>query len=232
MAERPYTLLSCSMSMDGYLDGATAARLSLSNAADFDRVDAVRACCDAILVGAATVRHDNPRLLIRSPRRRAERVARGLPSTPMKVTVTGSGKLDACAQFFVTGDVDKVVYCTSETLAETRGRLGSVATVLDGGQPAHMQRISEDLASRGVRRLMVEGGGIVHTQFLTSDLADELQLVVAPFFVGDSRASRFVSDGRFPWNPSHRATLVDVRQIGDVALLRYALSSRFGSEGT
>ena len=45
---------------------------------------------------------------------------------------------------------------------------------------------------------MVEGGGIVHTQFLADDLVDELQLVVAPFFVGDSSAPRFVSDGALP----------------------------------
>ena len=64
-----------------------------------------------------------------------------------------------------------------------------------------VRRLSEDLHARGVRRLMVEGGGTVHTQFLTADLADELQLVVAPFFVGDSRASRFVGDGRFPFHP-------------------------------
>jgi 5-amino-6-(5-phosphoribosylamino)uracil reductase len=93
-----------------------------------------------------------------------------------------------------------------------------------------MRTISEDLSTRGVRRLMVEGGGTVHTQFLTDDLADELQLVVAPFFVGDSRAPRFVRDGRFPWNPDRRATLAEVRQLGDVVLLRYALSSRFRSD--
>ena len=49
---------------------------------------------------------------------------------------------------------------------------------------------------------------------------------MAPFFVGDSRAPRFVEDGRFPWNPDRRATLADVRRIGDVVLLRYALSDR------
>jgi 5-amino-6-(5-phosphoribosylamino)uracil reductase len=70
----------------------------------------------------------------------------------------------------------------------------------------------------------------VHTQFLTENLADELQLVVAPFFVGDSRAPRFVSDGRFPWNPGRRATLAAVHQIGDVVLLRYALSPRFRTD--
>jgi 5-amino-6-(5-phosphoribosylamino)uracil reductase len=93
-----------------------------------------------------------------------------------------------------------------------------------------MERLSEDLHARGVRRLMVEGGGTVLTQFLTSDLADELHLVVAPLFVGDSRATRFVDDGRFPWNPDRRATLADVRRIGDVVLLRYALSPRFSMD--
>ena len=66
MGERPYILLSCGMSIDGYLDNATERRLLLSNAADFDRVDAVRAESDAILVGARTIRRDNPRLLVRS----------------------------------------------------------------------------------------------------------------------------------------------------------------------
>jgi 5-amino-6-(5-phosphoribosylamino)uracil reductase len=94
-----------------------------------------------------------------------------------------------------------------------------------------MKWVSEDLYARGVQRLMVEGGGTVHTQFLTGELADELDLVVAPFFVGDSRASRFVGDGRFPWNARRRASLAEVRQIGDVVLLRYALSPRFCLDG-
>ncbi|MDQ1619409.1 MAG: hypothetical protein QOE19_1978 [Actinomycetota bacterium] len=227
MAERPYTLLSCGTSIDGYLGGATEQRLALSNEADFDRVDAVRAGCDAIMVGAATVRQDNPRLLVRSAARRDERVVQGLGPSPIKVTVTRGAQLDACANFFTVGDVEKLVYCASAAVAEARSRLGPVATVIDGGWPVDMRQVSEDLGARGVRRMMVEGGGTVHTQFLTGDLADELQLVVAPFFIGDSRARRFVSDGQFPWNPQRRATLAEVRQIGDVVLLRYALSSRF-----
>jgi 5-amino-6-(5-phosphoribosylamino)uracil reductase len=230
MPERPYTLLSCGMSIDGYLDAATPRRLELSNDADFDRVDAVRAWSDAILVGAATVRNDNPRLLVRSKSRRHERLCRGLPPSPIKVTVTERLELDPQADFFTTGESEKLVYCASPRVPDARSRLGTVATVVDAGQPVQMRRISEDLGQRGVERLMVEGGGKVHTQFLTDNLADELQLVVAPFFVGDSRAPRFVSDGRFPWNPGRRATLAEVRQIGDVVLLRYALSSRFRTE--
>jgi 5-amino-6-(5-phosphoribosylamino)uracil reductase len=226
MADRPYTLLSCSVSLDGYLDSASGRRLILSNAADLDRVDAVRAGCDAILVGAATVRNDNPRLLIRSQARIDNRVALGLAPSPIKVTVTERAKLDPNADFFGTGDSEKLVYCPSGTVPEAREALGHVATVVDGGASVGMRRVSEHLHSRGVRRLMVEGGGTVLTQFLTEGLADELNLVVAPIFVGDSRARRLVDDGQFPWNPDRRADLIEVRRIGDVVLLRYALSSR------
>jgi 5-amino-6-(5-phosphoribosylamino)uracil reductase len=218
------------MSIDGYLDSAAPRRLEMSNDADFDRVDGVRASCDAILVGAATVRNDDPRLLVRSQSRRDERMGRGLPPSPIKVTLTERVELDPGAAFFTTGQTEKLVYCASSRVREARSRLGSVATVIDGGQPVEMRTISDDLGARGVQRLMVEGGGRVHTQFLTDNLADELQLVVAPFFVGDSRAPRFVSDGRFPWNPGRRATLAEVRQIGDVVLLRYALSPRFQAD--
>jgi 5-amino-6-(5-phosphoribosylamino)uracil reductase len=224
--EPPYTLLSCSMSIDGYLDDATEQRLLLSNGADFDRIDAVRAQCDAILVGAQTVRRDNPRLLVRSRARRGARAADGRPACPMKVTVTGQGDLDPSAQFFVAGDAEKIVYCASPAVAKARERLGRVATVVDAGAPVDLHRLVVDLRARGVDRLMVEGGGTMHTQFLTAGLADELQLVIAPLFVGDSRAPRFVHDGGFPWGPDRRAVLAEVRQMGDVVLMRYALSDR------
>ncbi|SBT43522.1 RibD family protein [Micromonospora narathiwatensis] len=226
MTARPYVLLSCAMSIDGYIDDATTDRLLLSNDSDLDRIDAVRAACDAILVGAATVRRDDPRLLVRSDTRRADRVARGLPPSPVKVTVTGSGDLDPTARFFALGDGVKLVYCPTGAAEKTREQVGQVATVVDVGEPVTPQAILTDLAVRGVRRLMVEGGGSVHGQFLTAGVADELHLVVAPFFVGDRRAPRFVGDGRFPWRPGRRARVVEVRQIDDVVLTRYALSDR------
>jgi 5-amino-6-(5-phosphoribosylamino)uracil reductase len=228
--DRPYTLLSCGVSLDGYVDSPTTRRLALSNAADFQRVDAVRAGSDAIMVGANTVRNDNPRLLVRSTDNRDRRVAHGLSPSPVKVTVTASGRLDPCGQFFAVGPADKLVYCPRDILASVRSRLGRFATVIGLAPPLTMRDISEDLQARGVNRLMVEGGGRLHTQFLTGDLADELQLVIAPVFVGNSSASRFALDGHYPWNPDRRAQLTDVRRLGDVVLLTYALSSRYETE--
>jgi 5-amino-6-(5-phosphoribosylamino)uracil reductase len=214
------------MSIDGYIDDASSARLLLSNDADFDRVDAARAESDAILVGANTIRRDDPRLMVRAQARRDARVARGLPPTPMKVTLTEHGDMDPSAQFFATGDVEKIVYSAAASVDKARDSLGQVASVVDAGDPLDLSWVLADLAARSVARLMVEGGGSVHTRFLTAGLADELRLVVAPFFVGDSNAPRFVEDGAFPWNSGHRARLAETYQIDDVVLLRYALSDR------
>lgn len=224
---RPYITLSCAMSIDGYLDSESPRRLAMSNAADFDRVDQLRAESDAVMVGASTVRRDDPRLLVRSEERRMLRLAAGHPSSPVKVTVTCSGDLPPTSAFFQAGDGDKLVYCPNPVEPRIRGELGDRATVIALGEQVTMPAVADDLGGRGVRRLLIEGGGHVHTQFLVDDLVDDLQLVIAPFFVGESRAPRFVGAGRFPWTAARRAELADTRRIGDVVLLRYALSERF-----
>ena len=221
MAERPYTVVSAAVSLDGYLDDATDERLVLSTSADLDRVDAVRAESDAILVGATTVRRDDPRLLVRDPARREARLAQGRCPTPMKVTVTRSGALSASAAFFADDGAAKVVYAATPAVDALRDSLP--AEIVDAGVDPCPEPVVADLAARGVRRLLVEGGSEVLTQFLAAGLVDELHLVVAPFLVGDSRGTRFLGDGAFPWCPSNRARLLEVRQIDDLVLLRYAL---------
>lgn len=223
MTNRPYVLLSVAMSIDGYIDDTTPERLLLSNAEDFDRVDQVRADSDAILIGANTIRRDNPRLLVNSESRRADRVARGLPPYPLKATITATG-LDASYKFFHTGG-DKVVYCASPAVDKTREDLGDLAIVVDAGDPVSLTAVLDDLGQRGIRRLMVEGGSTIHTQFLTEGLANEIHLAVAPFFVGDAEAPRFVNPGSFPQNSAHRMTVEEVRQIDDIVLMRYLTQS-------
>jgi 5-amino-6-(5-phosphoribosylamino)uracil reductase len=218
---RPYVLLSVAMSVDGYIDDTREARLILSNEEDFDRVDAVRASVGAILVGANTIRRDNPRLLIRSAARQQERIRRGLAAHPMKVTLTDRGNLDVKARFFSAGDNEKLVYTRDRLVASVREVVGEAGTVVGAGDPIDLGAVLDDLGERKVERLMVEGGGTVHTQFLASGLVDEMHLVIAPFFVGDARAARFVHPGQFPQDPQHPMTLVETRQIGNVALLRY-----------
>jgi riboflavin-specific deaminase-like protein len=225
---RPYVLLSCATSADGYLDDASPRRLILSGPADLDRVDEVRAGCDAIMVGAQTVRQDNPRLLIRDPRRRARRSARGLPAHPARVTLTATGELDPGANFFAPGAL-RLVYCATPALARARlGDLGKAAVLIDAGDPLSLGFILEDLAERSVLRLLIEGGARVLGDVLAGDLADELHLAIAPFFVADPMAPRLNLPPTDPApaspnGPSNPMTLAEARRVEEIVLLRYLL---------
>lgn len=229
--DRPYVLLSVATSIDGYIDDASGTRLVLSNEADLDRVDEVRAGCDAILVGAGTIRRDNPRLLVRSAQRRAARLARGLPASPARVTLTGTGDLDPAARFFAADPAGgsgarPVIYVAGPVAGRTVARLGSAATVVPAGSPVDLAAVLADLAARGVGRLIVEGGARVHAEFIEAGLADELQLVMAPLLIGDMAAPRFGPGAAVRQFPPGWIRLAEVRQIGEVVLLRYLLSAR------
>ncbi|QBS42262.1 dihydrofolate reductase family protein [Nocardia sp. CS682] len=217
---RPYVLLSVAVSVDGYIDDASPERLRLSDPADFDRVDQVRADSDAILIGAETLRRDNPRLLVDSAERRTARVEAGKPEYPLKITVTASGDLDPDLRFWQHGG-DKLVYTTEAGATRLADRLSDLAEIVSLGAELDFGALLDDLGRRGIARLMVEGGTRIHTTFLADDLADELHLAVAPLLVGDPEAPRFLDAASYPGAPHRRMRLIDIALFGDVAVLRY-----------
>ncbi|MGX1804792.1 RibD family protein [Nocardia sp. NPDC055321] len=217
---RPYVLLSVAVSVDGYIDDASPDRLLLSNAADFDRVDELRAESDAILIGAGTLRGDDPRLLVTSADRRSRRLAAGKPEYPLRVVVSASGAVSPSARLWHTGG-DRVLYTTDSGRIALGGRLDARADVVSLGHAIDFAALLDDLGRRGVGRLMVEGGGSIHTAFLSAGLADELSMAVAPLVVGDPAAPRFLGPAEFPGGPAYRMRLAEVGRVGDVAVLRY-----------
>jgi 5-amino-6-(5-phosphoribosylamino)uracil reductase len=224
--DRPYTLLSCAVSIDGYLDDASPARLILSGADDLDEVDALRAAADAILVGAGTVRADDPRLLVRDPARIAAREAAGKPPHPLRVTLTATGDLDPAARFF-TGPGTALVYCASPALRAAERIQFARAVVIDAGPRLSLAAVLQDLLTeRTVATLLIEGGARVLRDALAGDLADELRLAIAPFFVADPSAPRFALPARYPHTAANPMTLLSLRQVGEVAVHHYRLTNR------
>ncbi|MFE9700544.1 MULTISPECIES: RibD family protein [unclassified Streptomyces] len=225
MTTRPYVILSAAMSVDGYLDDTSPERLLLSNALDFDRVDQVRAESDAILIGATTMRQDNPRLLVNSADRRAQRVADGKPEYPLKVTVTRTGDISADLKFWHHGG-EKLVFTVDDAVGKVRATLGDLADVVSVGPDLDWGLVLDELGGRGVTRLMVEGGGTIHTQLMAADLADEVHLAIAPLLVGQPEAARFLSAADYPGGSTARMKVLEVRAIDDVVLVRYAPKER------
>ncbi len=200
------------MSLDGYIDAASGDRLMLSSKEDFERRDSVRAQCDAILVGAGTLRADNPKLLSKSSR------------PLIKVTLTQSDTIDLKSNFFTIGSDKKLVYCPDRKVKKLQMKIADLAEVVGGGaKQVDLRFMLSDLERRGIKKLMVEGGSQIGTLFLQQGLTDELQLSIAPFFVGQKNAVRFVGPGTFFNDLNNRMNLVSVEKLGDTALLTYYL---------
>lgn len=218
---RPYTVMSCAVSLDGCLDDASPDRLILSGPEDLDEVDELRAQSDAILVGAGTIRADDPRLLVRDQARVAAREAAGKPPHPIRVTVTSTGNLDPGARFF-TGPGTPLVYAATAAVPAAAKSLQDKAFVIDAGTALSLSAVLDDLSTkRQVALLLVEGGARILRDLLAADLVDELRLAIAPIFVGDASAPRFALPARYPHGPADPLTLVDVRRLGDIVVAHY-----------
>ncbi len=204
-------ILSAAVSADGYLDNGEGERLILSSPEDWRAIHALRAECDAILVGAETLRHDNPALLIRDAKLRSERLAEGRGADIMKIVVSGSGKLNPRLRFFTEGEGEKVVF----THGAVSNELSEVATVIS--RPVLTATIIlNHLRKMNVETLMVEGGSSVLSMFLRERSWDEFRLGLAPIFVADERAPRLVLDGNYP-----PMTLTKTERLGQTSVMHF-----------
>lgn len=177
--DRPFVLLKIAQSLDGYLDNSSPKRQVFSNPEDSTEVDQLRADCDAILVGAETIRKDNPRLLIRNDQLKQRRLSQGKSRYPIKVTYSKSGNIPLECNFLCLGEGQKIIYFSKE--ASIREDISFFAdTVRADLSPAY---ILSDLASRGVRKLMIEGGAQTAAWFLKENLVNQIRLAIAPYFL-------------------------------------------------
>ena len=103
--------------------------------------------------------------------------------------------------------------------------LGAAAVVIDAGAEPSLAAVLKDLyTERMVATLLAEPGALMARDLLADNLADELRLAIAPFFVGDERAPRFAMPAHYPQDPHAPMALADVRRLGDVVIIRYLLT--------
>ena len=162
--------LSFATTADGYLDDNSPERLMISTPGDWEAVMRLRAAHDAILVGAETLRRDNPALLLRDPAVRELRRARGVRPDLAKVTVTRSGGLSPAMRFFTEGDADRYIFSQTEI-----PELKDIAEVISTDGSITAGYIVTELEKRGVESLLVEGGARILGMFLAEGMADEVR---------------------------------------------------------
>jgi riboflavin biosynthesis pyrimidine reductase len=204
-------------SVDGAvtLDGYSAA---LSGGPDKRVFGLLRMLCDALVVGAGTLRHEGYRPVRLDDRRRAWRVANGLPPYPTLVVVSARLDLDPASPVFGEAPVRPVVLTTAD--AAPPDGLDQVADVRRHGRDrVDLAAAVADLRSRGLDHILCEGGPTLFGTLLAAGQVDELCLTLSPLLAGAGEGGRIVAG---PPSPPRKLGLRHVLAAGDVLMLRYA----------
>ena len=183
----PYIVAKVGQSLDGRISRPTGESQWLTSEAARAHAMALRLSSDAILIGAETLRKDNPRLTLRGPEIPKEKLQ------PWRVIVTQSGKLPENAHVFHDEFKDR--------------------TWVIQGQYT-FDALLRELASRHITSVLIEGGGQLLGQAFAARAVDEVFWYIAPRICGGGTMS--VGRGPFPKN-ARSATLRDVwyEPIGD-----------------
>ena len=204
---RPYTFIFSTEAVDGRIAGETGFSL-LSCREDFELQHRLRAWSDAVMVGAGTVRADDPRLTVR--------LARG--RSPARVVVDPRLSTSPGARVYRPPGLRVLVTSDEWGEAELRPYLDAGVRVVRApvrGGRLDLVAAVEELRVMGIRRLMVEGGGRLNYEMLASGLVDEVRVTVAPYVMGGG-VSLFQ---RPPWRgvqekePIARLALVEVKRL-------------------
>ena len=214
MRQRPQVTVHLAQSLDGRvaLDGLAT---SLSAAPGRAFAHAARAAHDAVLVGASTVRIDDPRLTVRD--------APG--KDPLRVVLASTLALQHGAHVLASDGLGLVIGTTGRAIEAERAWLEaagvSVAvTVGDAAGGVAIDAALDLLAARGIERLLVEGGSKIVTSFLRARRVDHLSIEIAMRLLGAPGTSMLGAIGVGTLEEAPSLTNVSVTRLGDNVLVR------------
>ncbi|QXJ29386.1 2,5-diamino-6-ribosylamino-pyrimidinone 5-phosphate reductase, fungal/archaeal [Saccharolobus shibatae B12] len=205
---RPYVIIFSTVSIDGRLATKTGYS-ELSCPYDKQRQHEIRSEVDAVMVGANTVRVDNPSLTVKYSKNRRN---------PIRVVVTRSFNLDPSYKIFTTPP-STIVYTSNyeSEKAEELNRKGVIVRKF-----LHLDDLLEDLYNNfNIRRLMVEGGGHLIWWFIKDNLYDEIRITISPRIFGNGVS--FTQGEGFIGEDSPRLKLIDAKicECGNEVHLTY-----------
>jgi riboflavin-specific deaminase-like protein len=199
--------------LDGRIATADGASFWIGGQQDILHTHRLRALSDAVVVGAATVRADDPLLTTRHC----------AGPSPVRVVIDTDLRLASDHRVFSDGP-DTVLLCADDTAGPDRVGAAEVVRLkrAASGGGLDLAAVVENLAARGLRRIFVEGGGVTVSRFLAAGLLDRLHVTVAPLLLGDGIPA-FTLPGVA--RPEHGMRLAwSVHRLGEDLLLDIAVN--------
>lgn len=225
MSERPFVTVNMAASLDGRISTRRRETVSLGTRNDRHLMDVLRLRSDAVIVGAGTVRHDGYPVLIRDPEVRRRRPRRA-PTHPVNVVLSRALDMPVTRQIFQHPETRRLVFTTRAAPDGRVRRFEKVAEVVVLPRRTLPPRVVlEELHRRGLRKVLLEGGGEMHYAFVRDDCVDEIYVTLTPHLIGGPAPS--LLDGRgFLWEEHPRLELISSRRLGDEVFLRYRVRRR------
>jgi riboflavin-specific deaminase-like protein len=172
-ADGCYVLGRIAQSLDGRIAIANGASQWISGQQDIVHTHRLRALFDAVVVGAGTVRADDPQLTTREVE----------GPSPVRVVLDTDRRLDARHRVFREGP-QTLLLCAADASGEDRIGDATVLRVPRAGKGLAIAAVLGALSERGLRRVLVEGGGITVSRFLAAGAFDRLHVTIAPLLIG------------------------------------------------
>ena len=174
------TIGQTGQSLDGRIATETGHSHYVTGAADIRRLHRLRALVDAVVVGAGTVAADNPRLTVRQVE----------GDNPVRVVLDPDGRLDRSRHIFSDGatrtiEIRRATGSHPALVSDTVVRLP-----VDDRRQGHEfdpRVILRTLRELGLRRILVEGGGLTVSRFVEAGVLDRFHVTVAPLLIGSGR---------------------------------------------
>jgi 2,5-diamino-6-(ribosylamino)-4(3H)-pyrimidinone 5'-phosphate reductase len=220
---RPVVHVNVAMSADGKLSTRERRQVRISGPADFARVDRIKAGSDAVMVGIGTVLADDPSLTVKSPDLQAMRIARGMPGHPVRIVVDSMARTPPDASLLHKGEGQRIIACSERADPEKKAMLGCSATVLVAGRDrVDLPLLLSLLHERGIKRLLVEGGGTLIAGLFSAGLVDELTCFVGNMIIGGGDAPTLADGPGFIDEETFiRLSLSGMEQVDEGVLLTW-----------
>ena len=187
---RPYVILNAGMTLDGKI--ATRTRdTKISGREDLERVHRIRERVDGIMVGIGTVLDDDPRLTVHKIQSEKKR-------NPVRIVVDSRARTPIDAR--VLSKEARTIIAVSRKAP--RGRVMALQekgaeVIVCGEGRVNLRCLMEELYTRGIKSLLLEGGGTLNFGMLSEGLVDEVSVAIAPVLVGGREAVTLVDGEGF-----------------------------------
>ncbi|MFC6988445.1 2,5-diamino-6-(ribosylamino)-4(3H)-pyrimidinone 5'-phosphate reductase [Haloplanus sp. GCM10025708] len=218
-------VVNAATSVDGKLSTRDRMQVEISGPEDFDRVDRLRAAADGVMVGVGTVLADDPHLTVDEEPRRVSRLRNGRPANPARVVADSRARTPPDARVLDAAATTYVLVSDAAPEERTAALDDAGAEIVAAGDArVDLPKALSELDSRGVDRLMVEGGGELIFSLFAAELVDELSVFVGSVVVG-GRDAPTLADGEGFTDPDEfpRPTLASVERLDDGVLLSYSV---------